>query len=115
MDSDLVLNEIEKLNMIRDIKIQTHKLKKEFKDFKKTHDLPSNQTETDDQSEESFDQSDIRYMSRDDFQYAFERIDKLELKLAAIVNKIDKIFCYLEVVEVQKLKNMKDLADMQEV
>jgi hypothetical protein len=36
-----------------------------------------------------------RQMTRDDFEYAVTRIDRMELSIANIINKIDRLFSHL--------------------
>lgn len=54
-------------------------------------------------------------MTRDDFEYMVGRIDFMELSVASIINKIDRLFAHLEVMEVEKMKKRQDLARMLQV
>jgi hypothetical protein len=48
-----------------------------------------------------------RYMTHDDFSYAADRVDKIELTIAGIMCKIDKLFMFLELMEVEKIERRK--------
>lgn len=54
-------------------------------------------------------------MTRDDFDYMTSRIDFIELSIANIINKIDKLFSYLETMEIEKMKKRQELAKLLQV
>lgn len=51
-------------------------------------------------------------MNRDDFDYVLGRIDRMELSVASIVNKIDKLFTHLENMEIDKMKKRQELSNI---
>ncbi len=53
-----------------------------------------------------------RKMTRDDFDFVVNRIDRLELSVASIIKKIDKLFGHLETMEVDKMKKRQEIAKL---
>ncbi len=112
-DSDHRLNEMEKLKLVRDITKARKNITEEFKNFKEKRVSKSKKDafEVGDEQEENEEEVGPRQMSRDDFEYAVGRIDRMELSVANIINKIDRLFSHLEKMEIEKMKKHQEIAN----
>lgn len=100
-DGDLKLNYFEKLKIVRDIKKEKSHIKEEFSK-RDDDDLFTGD------GEEEVDE--LRQMSRDDFDFVVGRIDRMEMSVASVINKIDKLFGHLQQMEMEKMKKRQEMA-----
>jgi hypothetical protein len=126
-DSDHKLNELEKLKLVRDITKARKNITEEFKNFKdkRVSKMKKDAFEVgDDEPADAApvlgpngepvapvsEEPEARQMTRDDFEYAVGRIDRMELSVANIINKIDRLFAHLERMEIEKMKKHQEIA-----
>lgn len=111
-DFDHKLNEVEKLKLVRDIAKARNNISEEYKNFKEKRATASKKDafEVGDEQADEEDSNEPRQMTRDDFEYAVGRIDRMELSVANIINKIDRLFAHLEKMEIEKMKKHQEIA-----
>jgi len=115
-DGDRKLNEIEKFKLCKDVAKARSHLSEEYRNFK---DKRSTTTKKDGfevgdelDEQEIDDDGEPKKMTRDDFEYVLGRIDRMELSVASIINKIDKLFGHLESMELDKMKKRQEIAKL---
>lgn len=112
-DLDRILNANEVRALKRDIKKARSHIEEKFQK-NPTLDEDAEDEEAADFGEELEEQENgsTRMMNRDDFDYVLGRIDRMELSVASIVNKIDKLFTHLENMEIDKMKKRQELSNI---
>lgn len=117
VDCDRKLNELEKLKLVKDIAKARNNVSKEFKDFKVDHKVQTKKDafevgdELGNQNEEEED-IENKKMTRDDFDFIVSRIDRMELSVAGVINKIDRLFGHLENMEAEKMKKRLEIGHL---
>ncbi|RNA09297.1 polycystic kidney disease 2-like 1 [Brachionus plicatilis] len=113
-DSDKKLNEIEKIKLVKDIAKARNNIRDEYQNFKQNRDSKTKKDafEVGDDCVEEDDESEPRLMTRDDFDYVVGRIDRMELSVASIISKIDRLFQHLENMEIEKMRKRQEIARM---
>ncbi|CAF0799781.1 unnamed protein product [Brachionus calyciflorus] len=111
-DCDRKLNEVEKIKLVKDIARARNNISEEYKNFKQTRDtkIKKDAFEVGDDVIEENDENEPRQMTRDDFDYVVGRIDRMELSVASIISKIDRLFGHLENMEIEKMKKRQEIA-----